>query len=170
MGPTAATTGAVPIHPTKPPAPSIARPPDDGVGEPWVRCQIPTTPRINAELPITKRPVVAFWSGCRKKRHANANKQIGASQDKAPKMVVEIAPDQAMNQPSTRNQVAAATMTAAAISARPSPSRRCSGSRSLAPRPMPRAMVPTNSARDPHTAWPPRPNAARNRTKMPGRC
>ena len=67
--------------------------------------------------------------------------------------------DQAMNQPSTLNQVAAATITAPAISPRPSPSRRCSGSRSRAPLPMPRAIVPISKASEVQTAaipglWP----------------
>ena len=60
IGPTAATTGAVAIHPTTPPAEFIAAAPSDGVGEVRVRCQMPTTPMMTAELPITRRPVVAF--------------------------------------------------------------------------------------------------------------
>ncbi len=68
---------------------------------------------------------------------------MGINHASAPNRDMEIIPVQETNQPSTPNQVAAMTITDAAIRAKPHPSRRRVGSSSFVPDPTLRAIDPT---------------------------
>src|SRR5215207_6096304 len=70
--------------------------------------------------------------------------------------------------PGSCHQTAAAATTASPMTNNPTPSRRCSGSRSRALRPMDRATDPMAWASPSHTAATPRPNAANARKTGPG--
>ncbi len=73
----------------------------------------------------------------------------------------------AARRPRTRPQVAMTRATPHRLS-RPKPSRRCSGSRSLAPWPMPRATAPIVCAKASQSATTPRPSAVNPRSTGPG--
>src|SRR5437867_7729361 len=73
-----------------------------------------------------------------------------------------------MTSPGTANQTAAAVTSEQAKSRRPKPSRRCSGSRSRAVRPMLRAVAPSRWARPSQTAATPWPTAPNVRAIGPG--
>ena len=72
-----------------------------------------------------------------------------------------------MTGPPSWNQTAAALMTDSAKMKRPTPSRRCSGSRSRAPWPIPRAIAPMPWATASQTAATPRKTVSKNRAIGP---
>ncbi len=149
-GVTTATSGAETAYPMKPPAARIAADPSAGVGVPWAMCSRPRAPMSRADPPIVSRPVSALRSGWRRNRQASSASSTGTSQASEPNAPCTSSVMIRLALPRC-HQVVAATTIAAPRKARPTPSRRCSGSRSRALRPRARAPAPAAWANSIHT-------------------
>ena len=103
---------------------------------------MPSSPRPSALQPTTCRPAGPLRIGSRRLRQPTTSSISGTSQPTLPTQPVTATRTAPMTGPPSWNQTAAALMTDSANMKRPTPSRRCSGSRSRAPWPMPRATAP----------------------------
>ena len=98
---------------------------------------MPSSPRPSALQPTTCRPAGPLRIGSRRLRQPTTSSISGTSQPTLPTEPVTATRTAPMTGPPSWNQTAAAQMTDSAKMKRPTPSRRCSGSRSRAPWPMP---------------------------------
>ena len=117
-------------------------------GCPWRcgRCRAPRRP--SAAQPTTWRPAGPLCSGSRRLRQPTTTQRSAAPASRPcrrePVTTTRTAP---ISGPPSCHQTAAAETTARPNMSSPTPSRRCSGSRSRAPWPMPRATAPSRGRR-----------------------
>ena len=156
-------------YPTAPPPCwSGVASPRAGCGLPAAMCTMPSTPKASAAQPMSWRPAGPLRSGSRMLRSPMNSSISGTSQPTLPTEPVTMVRIVSIGPPGSCHQTAAAAMTASPISRRPTPSRRCSGSRSRAVRPMLRAVAPTAWAIPSQIAAAPRPSSEKKRKTGPG--
>ena len=150
-------SGADTANPMSPPACRMATAPSEGAGVPLAMCTRPSTPRLSADQPMTTRPVSELRSGWRRYRQDSSAASTGVSQAADPAApCTKPETDRPTGLP-IRHQMLATSTIAMASQSSPTPSRRCSGSRSRALRPNRRAVKPTVPATTIHAAaraWP----------------
>ena len=156
-------------NPTAPPAfcRSLASP-SSGCGLPLATWTMPRIPKARATQPTTWRPAGPLRSGSRMLRQPMSTSTSGTSQPTLPTDPATTVRTPSITVPGSCHQTAAAATTASPMTNSPTPSRRCSGSRSRAPRPIERASEPSPWAIPSHTAATPRPSAAKARKTGPG--
>ena len=142
--------------------------PMTGSGLPLAMWTMPRMPNANAVQPMTWRPAGPLWTGSRITRHPASTMTRGTSHPILPTEPVTMLRISSIRPPGISNQTAAATMNATPKRKRPTPSRRCSGSRSRALRPMPRAPAPTAWAMPSQTAVTARNTVWKARATGPG--
>ena len=128
---TRSTSGMEAAAPIRPPAALMAGRPPENRGVPEAMWARPSAPTTSADQPITIRAVAALLSGWRRKRHASSASSNGTVHAPEPKNATRNL-STGLTGPVACHQVAAAAMIAPHSAVRPTPSRRCSGSRSLA--------------------------------------
>ncbi len=157
---------------TKPTAPPACwrseESPSSGWGLPLAIWTMPSTPKASATQPTTCRPAGPLRSGSRMLRHPIRTSISGTNQPTFPTEPETTVRADSMTVPGSCHHTAAAATTARPMRKRPMPSRRCSGSRSRAPRPILRASAPTAWARPSQRAATPRPSARKARDTGPG--
>ena len=129
---------------------------------------MPSEPKARASQPITCRPAGPLCSGSRMLRHPMRTSITGTSQPTLPTDPDTMVRTTSMAPPGSCHQTAAAATTASPIRNSPTPSRRCSGSRSRAAPPILRAPAPTPWAEAIQVAATPRPSAPKPRATGPG--
>ena len=121
----------------------------------------------SASQPITCRPAGPLCSGSRMLRQPIRTSITGTSQPTLPTEPETTVRATSMTPPGSCHQTAAAATTARPIRNSPTPSRRCSGSRSRAAPPILRAPAPTPWAVAIQVAATPRPSAPKARETGP---
>src|SRR5918994_4253967 len=141
------SSSAETTYPTAPPpSRSGLVSPLTGCGLPLAMCTMPSRPKLNAAQPITWRPTGPLETGSRMTRQAASSTRNGTNQPTFPTVPATTVRTNSITPPGTSNQTPAATTRARPQSRSPIPSRRCSGSISLAPPTTPRATAPTPCA------------------------
>ncbi len=131
----AASSGADTSQPMTPPDSRTPGMSFAGDGTPAAMCRMPSTPTPSAVMPMTTRPVSSCCSGWRSVRHASSASSTGSAIAMMPRPPRTTFSSAIVTTPSGRNQVTEASTMDEPSSARPRPSRRCSGSRLRAPFP-----------------------------------
>ena len=131
-------------------------------------CTMPSRPSAKADQPITWRPAGPLRSGSRSVRHPAHTRNSGTSQPTLPTAPAVTERAKSITPPGSCHHTAAAATVARPKRNSPTPSRRCSGSRSRADCPTERATAPRAWARPSHTAAIPRPTAPNERETGPG--
>ncbi len=109
---------------------------------PSARCASPQAANVRAMVPTTTRFVAASSWGARSMRRPRASSTSGTAYATRPKVPAKTACTTWPKVPETPHHSRAATTTASASRAKPSPSRRCSGSSSAALWPTRRTAPP----------------------------
>ena len=145
-------SGTEAAYPTRPPASRMASSPSEGDGMPSAMCTRPSTPMLSVAQPMTTRPVSELRSGWRRYRQEISAASRGVSQDAEPAAPCTNAEMDRPTRLSIPHQMLAASTIATASQSSPTPSRRCSGSRSRALWPNRRAVKPARLATTIHAA------------------
>ncbi len=136
-----------------PPAARIASAPSGGVGmraATWAR---PHAENASAVVPTSRRELALSSLGARRRWTPTASRTRGTAYPTRPKVPATTAWTTVPTAPGIAHHSRAATTTARATKSRPSPSRRCSGSRSRPVSPTLRATEPVAWARPIHVLW-----------------
>ena len=142
--------------------------PMSGCGLPSAIWTMPRMPKAREVQPTTWRPAGPACSGSRIVRQPTKSSASGTRKPTLPTEPWTTVRARSMTEPGSCHHTAAATTTAEPKRKRPNPSRRCSGSRSRAVCPMPRATAPTPCATASHTAAMPRKIIVKRRATGPG--
>ena len=144
--PTAASSGLEARKPMMPPAARMAFAPPGGSGMPSAMWTRPQAAKARTTVPMASRLVASRWSGPRRTWRPKASRTSGTAYATVPKVPAKTAWTMLPKKPGRPHHSRAATTTARAISARPRPSRLCSGSRSRPAAPTLRTALPVTLA------------------------
>ena len=139
---TAEASGLEARNPMMPPAARIGSAPPGGFGMPSEMWASPQAAKVSATVPTTRRFVTASSLGARRKYSPKASRTSGTAYPTRPRVPATTAWMTSPTTPVTPHHSRAATTTASPMSANPTPSRRCSGSRSRAELPTRRTAPP----------------------------